>query len=53
MRQHYHYEQDAKRSGRHGEKIDSDDGAEMVVCLRLTMWRELFTRAALRPKRRE
>src|SRR5215467_3824328 len=31
MRQHHHYEQDAKRSGRHGEKIDSDDVTEMVV----------------------
>jgi len=29
MRQRHRHEQDAKRSGRHGEKIDSDDVTEM------------------------
>jgi hypothetical protein len=41
MRQRHHYEQDAKGNGRHGEQIDSDDGAEMVVekCPPALRWR--------------
>ena len=41
MRQRHHYEQDAKGNGRHGEQIDSDDGAEMVVekCPPALIWR--------------